>query len=230
MVAVMIALPAVQVVLREVLEPALHRRRGADALHADLRRLRDLPYVVASGANIRLEEGLHLLPHAHAARHPGRDRRDRRGRLRRRGGRHRGRDAAQSPERHADARHSLLGVLLGSLSRLAFAAVEFALQLWKALAGARPTSPSPTRPRPTTWTRSKRPSSPRPTAAPGRGADDLPPPRRLHGELHEGWAPRRHLPELQRELDSRGGKPNEGRREEHPIRNAKRGGGVLQIA
>lgn len=62
MVAVMIALPAVQVVLREWL--------GAPFVGAEeLTRFMlicvvfiTFPYVVASGSNIRLEEGLNLLP------------------------------------------------------------------------------------------------------------------------------------------------------------------------
>jgi TRAP-type C4-dicarboxylate transport system permease small subunit len=62
MVAVMIALPAVQVVLREVLNlPFI----GAEELTRFMLIcvvFVTFPYVVASGANIRLEEGLHLLP------------------------------------------------------------------------------------------------------------------------------------------------------------------------
>ena len=69
MVAVMIALPAVQVVLREVLNlPFI----GAEELTRFMLIcvvFVTFPYVVASGANIRLEEGLHLLPKHVAARH-----------------------------------------------------------------------------------------------------------------------------------------------------------------
>ena len=64
MVAVMIALPAVQVVLREILNlPFI----GAEELTRFMLIcvvFVTFPYVVASGANIRLEEGLHLLPRA----------------------------------------------------------------------------------------------------------------------------------------------------------------------
>src|SRR5829696_7486574 len=62
MIAVMIALPALQVVLREILNlPFI----GAEELTRFMLIcvvFVTLPYVVASGANIRLEEGLHLLP------------------------------------------------------------------------------------------------------------------------------------------------------------------------
>jgi TRAP-type C4-dicarboxylate transport system permease small subunit len=64
MIAVMIALPAVQVVLREILNlPFI----GAEELTRFMLIcvvFVTFPYVVASGANIRLEEGLHLLPAA----------------------------------------------------------------------------------------------------------------------------------------------------------------------
>ena len=64
MVAVMIALPAVQVVLREILNlPFI----GAEELTRFMLIcvvFVSFPYVVASGANIRLKEGLHLLPRA----------------------------------------------------------------------------------------------------------------------------------------------------------------------
>ena len=62
MVAVMIALPAIQVVLREVLElPFI----GAEELTRFMLIcvvFVTFPYVVVSGTNIRLEEGLLLLP------------------------------------------------------------------------------------------------------------------------------------------------------------------------
>lgn len=62
MVAVMIALPAVQVVLRELLDlPFI----GAEELTRFMLIcvvFVTFPYVIASGANIRLEEGLHLMP------------------------------------------------------------------------------------------------------------------------------------------------------------------------
>jgi TRAP-type C4-dicarboxylate transport system permease small subunit len=64
MVAVMIALPAIQVVLRELLDlPFI----GAEELTRFMLIcivFVTLPYVVASGTNIRLEEGLHLMPPA----------------------------------------------------------------------------------------------------------------------------------------------------------------------
>jgi len=64
MIAVMIALPALQVVLREILNlPFI----GAEELTRFMLIcvvFVTFPYVVASGANIRLEEGLHLLPAA----------------------------------------------------------------------------------------------------------------------------------------------------------------------
>jgi len=62
MIAVMIALPALQVVLREILNlPFI----GAEELTRFMLIcvvFVTFPYVVASGANIRLEEGLHLMP------------------------------------------------------------------------------------------------------------------------------------------------------------------------
>ena len=139
MVAVMIALPAVQVVLREVLElPFI----GAEELTRFMLIcvvFVTFPYVVASGTNIRLEEGLHLLPDAASARHPRRDRRHRRGHARDRRGRHCGRDAAQSPERHARRSASPTGCSSRQVSSASSSPrVEFALQLWKALAGKPP--------------------------------------------------------------------------------------------
>jgi hypothetical protein len=76
-------------VLREVLDSPFVGRRGADALHADLPRLRDLPLCDRVGANIRLEELILLPPGlrravdvliAATARSCSRSRRPRRGR------------------------------------------------------------------------------------------------------------------------------------------------------
>ena len=62
MVAAMIALPAVQVVLREVLNLPFVGAEELTRFMLICVVFVTLPYVVASGANIRLEEGLHLLP------------------------------------------------------------------------------------------------------------------------------------------------------------------------
>ncbi len=61
-VAVMIALPAIQVVLREVLNLPFVGAEELTRFMLICVVFVTLPYVVVSGANIRLEEGLHLLP------------------------------------------------------------------------------------------------------------------------------------------------------------------------
>ena len=61
-IAVMIALPALQVVLREVLNLPFVGAEELTRFMLICVVFVTLPYVVASGANIRLEEGLHLLP------------------------------------------------------------------------------------------------------------------------------------------------------------------------
>ena len=61
-VAVMIALPAIQVVLREFLNLPFVGAEELTRFMLICVVFVTLPYVVASGANIRLEEGLHLLP------------------------------------------------------------------------------------------------------------------------------------------------------------------------
>ena len=61
-VAVMIALPALQVVLREILNVPFVGAEELTRFMLICVVFVTLPYVVASGTNIRLEEGLHLLP------------------------------------------------------------------------------------------------------------------------------------------------------------------------
>ena len=61
MVAVMIALPALQVVLREVLDTPFVGAEELTRFMLICVVFVTLPYVVASGTNIRLEEGLHLM-------------------------------------------------------------------------------------------------------------------------------------------------------------------------
>jgi TRAP-type C4-dicarboxylate transport system permease small subunit len=61
-VAVMIALPAVQVVLREVLDAPFVGAEELTRFMLICIVFVTLPYVVASGSNIRLEEILHLFP------------------------------------------------------------------------------------------------------------------------------------------------------------------------
>ena len=131
-----------------------------------------LPYVVASGANIRLEEGLNLMPHAVQAR------------------RSTSLIAATGACRFAVAAAAIAVATLRNLQNatptlgipywvffsaaffgLLFAAVEIrAAALEGARPPARPTSPSPTRPRRTTWTRSRRLSSRRRTGRRRNGA------------------------------------------------------------
>jgi TRAP-type C4-dicarboxylate transport system permease small subunit len=62
MIAVMIALPAVQVVLREILDRPFVGAEELTRFMLICVVFVTLPYVVASGTNIRLEEGLHLMP------------------------------------------------------------------------------------------------------------------------------------------------------------------------
>ena len=77
---------ALQVVLREVFD-ALHRRRGADALHAHLRRSSSLCLTWSRRARTSgMEESLQLLPGGVVRAVQDRERRHRRRRLRRRGG------------------------------------------------------------------------------------------------------------------------------------------------
>jgi TRAP-type C4-dicarboxylate transport system permease small subunit len=61
-VGVMIALPAIQVVLREVLNLPFVGAEELTRFMLICVVFVTLPYVVVSGTNIRLEEGLHLLP------------------------------------------------------------------------------------------------------------------------------------------------------------------------
>jgi TRAP-type C4-dicarboxylate transport system permease small subunit len=61
-VAVMIALPAIQVVFRELLNLPFVGAEELTRFMLICVVFVTLPYVVVSGANIRLEEGLHLLP------------------------------------------------------------------------------------------------------------------------------------------------------------------------
>jgi TRAP-type C4-dicarboxylate transport system permease small subunit len=62
LVAVMIALPAIQVVLREILSVPFVGAEELTRFMLICVVFVTFPYVVVSGANIRLEEGLHLLP------------------------------------------------------------------------------------------------------------------------------------------------------------------------
>jgi TRAP-type C4-dicarboxylate transport system permease small subunit len=62
LVTVMIALPAIQVVLRELLNLPFVGAEELTRFMLICVVFVTLPYVVVSGANIRLEEGLHLLP------------------------------------------------------------------------------------------------------------------------------------------------------------------------
>src|SRR5918997_5559354 len=62
MVAVMILLPALQVVLREVLNVPFVGAEELTRFMLICVVFVTLPYVVVCGANIRLEEGLRLLP------------------------------------------------------------------------------------------------------------------------------------------------------------------------
>ena len=62
MVSVMIALPALQVVLRELLDTPFVGTEELTRFMLICIVFVTLPYVIASGTNIRLEEGLHLMP------------------------------------------------------------------------------------------------------------------------------------------------------------------------
>src|SRR5215203_2412613 len=62
MIAVMIALPALQVVLRELLNTPFVGTEELTRFMLICVVFVTFPYVVASGTNIRLEEGLHLMP------------------------------------------------------------------------------------------------------------------------------------------------------------------------
>jgi TRAP-type C4-dicarboxylate transport system permease small subunit len=62
MIAVMIALPALQVVLRELLNTPFVGTEELTRFMLICIVFVTLPYVIASGTNIRLEEGLHLMP------------------------------------------------------------------------------------------------------------------------------------------------------------------------
>jgi TRAP-type C4-dicarboxylate transport system permease small subunit len=64
LIGVMIALPAVQVVLREILNLPFVGAEELTRFMLICVVFLTLPYVVVSGANIRLEEGLMLLPRA----------------------------------------------------------------------------------------------------------------------------------------------------------------------
>jgi TRAP-type C4-dicarboxylate transport system permease small subunit len=61
-IAIMIALPAIQVMLREILNLPFVGAEELTRFMLICVVFVTLPYVVVSGANIRLEEGLHLLP------------------------------------------------------------------------------------------------------------------------------------------------------------------------
>ncbi len=61
-IAVMLAMPGVQVVLRQVLGTPFVGAEELTRFMLICLVFVTFPYVVASGANIRLEEGLHLLP------------------------------------------------------------------------------------------------------------------------------------------------------------------------
>ncbi len=138
MVSVMIALPAVQVVLREVLElPFI----GAEELTRFMLIcvvFVTFPYVVVSGTNIRLEEGLHLLPTPlQRAIHVA---------IAATGTLTLGIAAvaiAVATLRNLQNATPTLGIpywvfFSASFFGFLFAALEFALQLWKALAGKPP--------------------------------------------------------------------------------------------
>src|SRR3712207_5917283 len=62
MIAAMIALPALQVVLRELLNAPFVGTEELTRFMLICIVFVTLPYVIASGTNIRLEEGLHLMP------------------------------------------------------------------------------------------------------------------------------------------------------------------------